>query len=69
MPDLVSSPAWSLVVSVEQELHELLIKPLPLGARLTAVFDSCHSGSVLDVRTCSLPPHPARMNLSPWLHL
>lgn len=23
--------------------------PLPKGVRLTAVFDSCHSGSVLDL--------------------
>lgn len=30
-----------------QELHDLLVKPLPEGAGLTALFDSCHSGSVL----------------------
>jgi len=26
-----------------------LVKPLPLQCRLTAVFDACHSGTVLDL--------------------
>jgi hypothetical protein len=26
-----------------------LVKPLPEGCRLTAIFDSCHSGTVLDL--------------------
>jgi len=26
-----------------------MVKPLPAGCRLTAIFDSCHSGSVLDL--------------------
>jgi hypothetical protein len=30
-------------------MHEVLVSPLPPGARLTAIFDSCHSGSVLDL--------------------
>ncbi|KAF8483394.1 Metacaspase-1 [Russula ochroleuca] len=30
-------------------LHDALVKPLPSGCRLTAVFDSCHSGSILDL--------------------
>ncbi|GFZ46467.1 LOW QUALITY PROTEIN: cysteine endopeptidase [Saitozyma sp. JCM 24511] len=29
--------------------HTLLVKPLPPGCRLTAIFDSCHSGSVMDL--------------------
>nr|XP_019014601.1 metacaspase-1 [Kwoniella pini CBS 10737]OCF53382.1 metacaspase-1 [Kwoniella pini CBS 10737] len=29
--------------------HTLLVKPLPAGCRLTAIFDSCHSGSCLDL--------------------
>ncbi|GAB1519639.1 Ca(2+)-dependent cysteine protease [Rhizoctonia solani] len=36
-------------VLVDDELHDLLVKPLPEGAGLTALFDSCHSGSVLDL--------------------
>lgn len=29
--------------------HTLLVKPLPAGCRLTAIFDSCHSGTVMDL--------------------
>ncbi|EPS95938.1 hypothetical protein FOMPIDRAFT_1168066 [Fomitopsis schrenkii] len=34
---------------IDDELHDLLVKPLPQGCRLTAIFDSCHSGSVMDL--------------------
>ncbi|KAI0051549.1 peptidase C14 [Auriscalpium vulgare] len=34
---------------LDDELHKLLVAPLPSGCRLTAVFDSCHSGSVMDL--------------------
>ncbi|OSC98894.1 hypothetical protein PYCCODRAFT_1438875 [Trametes coccinea BRFM310] len=30
-------------------MHTIMVKPLPPGCRLTALFDSCHSGSVLDL--------------------
>jgi len=30
-------------------MHDLMVRPLPIGCRLTAVFDSCHSGSILDL--------------------
>ncbi|KAJ3740527.1 peptidase C14 [Lentinula detonsa] len=36
-------------VLIDDELHLHLVSPLPVGARLTAIFDSCHSGSVLDL--------------------
>ncbi|WRT66801.1 uncharacterized protein IL334_003764 [Kwoniella shivajii] len=29
--------------------HDLLVRPLPAGCRLTAIFDSCHSGTVMDL--------------------
>ncbi|EEB94289.1 hypothetical protein MPER_06917 [Moniliophthora perniciosa FA553] len=32
-----------------KELHSTMVKPLPPGCRLTAIFDSCHSGTVLDL--------------------
>ncbi|RCH94251.1 Ca(2+)-dependent cysteine protease [Rhizopus azygosporus] len=34
---------------VDDEMHEILVKPLPRGCRLTAIFDSCHSGTALDL--------------------
>ncbi|XP_026193569.1 metacaspase-1-like [Cyclospora cayetanensis] len=34
---------------VDDKLHEYLVQPLPSGCRLTAVMDSCHSGSGLDL--------------------
>lgn len=34
-------------VIIDNELHQYLVSPLPAGVRLTAIFDSCHSGSVL----------------------
>ncbi|ORY34251.1 caspase domain-domain-containing protein [Naematelia encephala] len=34
---------------VDDELHDIMVKPLPPGCRLTAIFDSCHSGSCLDL--------------------
>ncbi|KAH9942137.1 peptidase C14, caspase domain-containing protein [Epithele typhae] len=30
-------------------IHKVLVASLPVGCRLTAIFDSCHSGSVMDV--------------------
>jgi len=32
-----------------QLMHDILVKPLPRGCRLTGVFDACHSGSILDL--------------------
>jgi len=34
---------------IDDELHQALVQPLPAGCRLTALFDSCHSGTVLDL--------------------
>jgi len=30
-------------------MHDVMVKPLPPGCRLTAIFDSCHSGTALDL--------------------
>ncbi|KZS87306.1 hypothetical protein SISNIDRAFT_471061 [Sistotremastrum niveocremeum HHB9708] len=33
----------------DDDMHDILIRPLPPGCRLTALFDCCHSGTVLDL--------------------
>lgn len=30
-------------------MHALMVRPLPAGCRLTAIFDSCHSATALDL--------------------
>ncbi|ORX77057.1 peptidase C14, partial [Anaeromyces robustus] len=34
---------------IDDVIYENLVQPLPKGCRLTAIFDSCHSGTVLDL--------------------
>ncbi len=34
---------------VDDELHRIMVMPLQAGVRLTAIFDSCHSGTALDL--------------------
>ncbi|KAH9058343.1 metacaspase-1 [Lactarius vividus] len=34
---------------VDDDMHDIMVKPLPAGCRLTAIYDSCHSGSALDL--------------------
>jgi len=34
---------------IDNDLFTALVAPLPTGCRLTALFDSCHSGTVLDL--------------------
>lgn len=34
---------------VDDEMYAILVRPLLPGVRLTALFDSCHSGTVLDL--------------------
>ncbi|KAF8897955.1 peptidase C14 [Mucidula mucida] len=36
---------------VDDDLHDILVKPLPAGCRLTAIFDSCHSATALVLTT------------------
>lgn len=30
-------------------MHRIMVRPLQSGVRLTAIFDSCHSGTALDL--------------------
>lgn len=34
---------------VDDQIHAMIVRPLMPGVRLTALFDSCHSGTVLDL--------------------
>ena len=34
---------------VDDEMHRILVQPLQAGVRLTVIFDSCHSGTALDL--------------------
>ncbi|TEY85304.1 hypothetical protein BOTCAL_0014g00340 [Botryotinia calthae] len=34
---------------VDDEMHRIMVQPLQPGVRLTAIFDSCHSGTALDL--------------------
>ncbi|KAK0491295.1 caspase domain-containing protein [Armillaria novae-zelandiae] len=34
---------------IDDEMHSIMVKPLPSGCRLTALFDCCHSGTALDL--------------------
>ncbi|GJJ15120.1 hypothetical protein Clacol_009395 [Clathrus columnatus] len=36
-------------ILVDDEMNDLLIKPLPPGCRFSSLFDSCHSGTILDL--------------------
>jgi len=34
---------------VDDDIHDILVRPLQPGVRLTAIFDSCHSGTAMDL--------------------
>ncbi|KXN72137.1 hypothetical protein CONCODRAFT_5060 [Conidiobolus coronatus NRRL 28638] len=34
---------------IDDEMNDIMVKPLPQGCRLTAIFDCCHSGTALDL--------------------
>ncbi|RFU23979.1 Acting on peptide bonds (peptidase), partial [Scytalidium lignicola] len=34
---------------VDDDMHRIMVQPLQPGVRLTAIFDSCHSGTALDL--------------------
>ncbi|KAF8256898.1 caspase domain-containing protein [Lactarius quietus] len=46
---------------VDNELNDILVKPLPADTFLLAVFDTCHSGTMLD-----LPHHHCNSVYVPW---
>lgn len=34
---------------IDDDMHDIMVKPLPQGCRLTALYDCCHSGTALDL--------------------
>jgi len=36
-------------VIIDDELNEILVQTLPIGVKLIAIFDSCHSGTAMDL--------------------
>ncbi|KAH9014406.1 caspase domain-containing protein, partial [Lactarius hengduanensis] len=47
-PQSPSSPTTPGII-VDDDVHDIMVKPLPRGCRLTAVLDCCHSGTLLDL--------------------
>ncbi|KAH8988014.1 hypothetical protein EDB83DRAFT_1134609 [Lactarius deliciosus] len=45
----VQSSSTTPGIIAEDEMYDIMVKPLPLGCRLTAVFDCCHSGTLFDL--------------------
>ncbi|KAJ3153011.1 Ca(2+)-dependent cysteine protease [Irineochytrium annulatum] len=35
---------------LDDDIYKIMVSPLPAGSRLTAIFDCCHSGSVMDLQ-------------------
>ncbi|KAF7978214.1 hypothetical protein HWV62_1202 [Athelia sp. TMB] len=52
-------PSDSLEI-IDNDLKKMLVDPLPVGSHLVAIFDTCHSGSLLDLthHRCNRPPRP-----------
>jgi hypothetical protein len=48
---------------IDDEIHDLVVKPLPEGVKLTAVFDSCHSGTAMDLPFVYLPDGTCNLHL------
>ncbi|KAK0462344.1 caspase domain-containing protein [Desarmillaria tabescens] len=62
---------------IDDDIHKVLVDPLPPGCKLTALFDSCHSGTILDLpyiydshgrprRECTLPGTDSLANVICW---
>jgi len=47
---------------IDNELKYILVKDLPVGSSLLAIFDTCHSGTMLD-----LPHHHCNDVYVPWV--
>lgn len=51
----------------DDDIFEMLVRPLPIGARLTAVMDCCHSGTGLDLPlTWNMHTNSWQEDTNPW---
>lgn len=39
---------------VDDEVHDVLVRGLPKGVRLTGIMDCCHSETILDLVSCNI---------------
>ncbi|EIM89369.1 uncharacterized protein STEHIDRAFT_167177 [Stereum hirsutum FP-91666 SS1] len=51
---------------IDDDIRKLLVDPLPKGSRLTAILDSCHSGTMLDLTHYGCNEFPERHNSMPF---
>ncbi|OUM66227.1 hypothetical protein PIROE2DRAFT_40970 [Piromyces sp. E2] len=43
---------------IDDDIYKILVEPLPKGCKLTAIFDCCHSGTIMDLPyTYQCPSH------------
>lgn len=49
---------------VDDELFDVLVKPLPQGVKLHAILDCCHSGTIFDLPYSYRPDEDGRISLS-----
>ncbi|KAF8496686.1 hypothetical protein F5888DRAFT_1701719 [Russula emetica] len=43
-----------IIIDNQQELDDILVKPLPTGSSLFALLDTCHSGTLLDLPSSTI---------------
>ncbi|KAI0760706.1 peptidase C14, caspase domain-containing protein [Fomes fomentarius] len=61
-------PGSKVELIIDNDLRALLVDPLPVGASLIAVFDTCHSGTLLDLEhdLCNQVWFPWRKRGTPY---
>eukprot|EP01062_Namystynia_karyoxenos_P077315 TRINITY_DN774_c1_g4_i1.p1 TRINITY_DN774_c1_g4~~TRINITY_DN774_c1_g4_i1.p1 ORF type:complete len:618 (+),score=131.84 TRINITY_DN774_c1_g4_i1:80-1933(+) len=50
----------------DDEIFDMVVRPLPDGVRMTAVMDCCHSGTGLDLPLTWVPGRGWREETNPW---
>lgn len=50
---------------VDDEIYDLLVKPLPQGVKLHAILDCCHSGTIFDLPFSYRPDDQGKVPYTP----